>query len=46
MALGCNGDIVQARDRKLPGTVTTTGAEGSTSIASANIAGTGCIDLG
>ena len=38
-----NSDAMQARDRTFPGAVTTTGAKGSTIIASASIFG---IDLG
>ena len=45
MALGCNGDILLARDGTLPGEVTTTGAEGSISVALASAARTGGIDL-
>ena len=46
ISLGCNRNVMQARDGTLPGAVTTAGAEGSTNIASISIAGTGGIDLG
>ena len=42
MALGCSGDVPKARDITLPGAAITTGAKGSTSVALASIAGTGC----
>ena len=43
---GCSSDVMQARDGIFPGAVTTTGAEGSTSIESTSIISTGGIDLG
>ena len=44
--LGCNGDVLQARDRTLPGAVTTISAEGSTSVVLVSIASTRGVDLG
>ena len=46
IASGCNSDATQAWDGTFHGVVTTTGAEGSTSIASASIVSTGGIDGG
>ena len=46
IASGDNSDAMQARDGIFPGAVTTTGAEGSTSIALSSIVGTRGIDLG
>ena len=46
IALGRNGNVLQAKNGMLPGAVLTTGAGGSTSVALASILGTRGIDWG
>ena len=46
MALGCNSDLLQAKDRVLSGALITTGAWASTSVALTSIVGTKSVDWG